>query len=317
MYSYPSVDLPTYPLVYPSGIDTQIIDPNQSIVNDLEEQHRLITARLESTVKAKNFNIYLQTVEKTIIELVTLEISTGQISLGEPQIDNPFGIPKSLDKFGFSSTAYNKEIITLEDFTDSAPIRIIRGSTSDSRKNKSTDSHSWSSFSEDTRGRSDKNLTKELGERSVGPPNPPNPPYPPNPPHSSFPPRLPPHLLPDITSREVNPMANSNRPLNIVAYPIFYGLPGTDLDMHVSWFLTICAANWILNQDYLRTFPTTLDGTAFSWYQRQPDFVDWDALRNAFIAQYRPLGFIESLIEQLNNIRMAVQENIDSFYGRI
>jgi hypothetical protein len=83
-------------------------------------------------------------------------------------------------------------------------------------------------------------------------------------------------------------MANPNRPLSIAAYPIFYGLPGTDPDMHVSRFLAVCAANRVLNQDYLRTFPATLDGAAFSWYQRQPDFADWDALRNAFIAQYRP-----------------------------
>jgi hypothetical protein len=238
-----------------------------------------------------------------VIEPVTLEISTGQITLGEPQIDNPFGIPKSSDKFGFSSTANNKEIINLYDFTDSPPIRTIRGSTSDLRKSKPLNSHSSSSSSNDTGGRSDERLTKELGEGSAGPPNPPHPPYPPNPPNPSFPPPPPPPPPPpsppppDTTSVEVNPMANPNRPLNIAAYPIFYGLPGTNLDMHVSRFLAICATNWVLNQDYLRTFPATLDGTAFSWYQRQPDFVGWDALRNAFIAQYRPLGFRESLIE--------------------
>jgi hypothetical protein len=131
LYSYPSVDLPTYPLVYPSRTDTQIFDSNQSIADDLEEQHRLIIARLKSIVEAKNLNTDLQTIEKTIIEPVTLEISAGQISLGEPQIDNPFGIPRSLDKFGFSSTANNKEIINLDDFIDSPPIRTIRGSTSD------------------------------------------------------------------------------------------------------------------------------------------------------------------------------------------
>jgi hypothetical protein len=76
LYSYPSIDLPTYPLVYPSGTDTQIFDPNQSIVDNLEEQHRLITARLESIVEAKNLITELQTVEKTIMEPVTLEIST-------------------------------------------------------------------------------------------------------------------------------------------------------------------------------------------------------------------------------------------------
>jgi hypothetical protein len=131
LYSYPSVDLPTYPLVYPSGTDTQILDLNQNIADDLEEQYRLIAVRLESIVEAKNLNIEVQTIEKTIIEPVTLAISIGQIILGEPQIDNPFGIPKSLDKFGFPSTANDKEVINLDDFTDSPPIRTIRGSTSD------------------------------------------------------------------------------------------------------------------------------------------------------------------------------------------
>jgi hypothetical protein len=314
LYSYPSVDLPTYPLVYPSGTDTQILDLNQNIADDLEEQYRLIAVRLESIVEAKNLNIEVQTIEKTIIEPVTLAISIGQIILGEPQIDNPFGIPKSLDKFGFPFTANDKEVINLDDFTNSPPIRKIRGSTSDSRKSKSTDSHSSSSSCEDTGDRSDERLTKELGERSAGPPNPPHSPYPPNPPDSSFPPPPPP---PDTVIVEVNPMANPNRPLNIAAYPIFYGLPGIDPDMHVLRFLAVCAANRVLNQDYLRTFSATLDGAAFSWYQRQPNFVDWDALRNAFIAQYRPLGFRESLIERLKNIRMDVQESVDSFYGRM
>jgi hypothetical protein len=61
LYSYLLFDLPTYPLVYPSGTDIQIFDPNQNIADDLEEQHRLIIA---SIVEAKNLNIDLQTVEK-------------------------------------------------------------------------------------------------------------------------------------------------------------------------------------------------------------------------------------------------------------
>jgi hypothetical protein len=310
LYSYPSVDLPTYPLVYPSETNTQNFDSNQNIVNDLEEQHKLITTRLESIVEAKNLNTELQLVDKTIIEPVTLEISTGQIILGESQIDNPFGISKSLDKFGLTSKVYNKESVNLDDSTNLPPIEIIRGSTSDSRKHKSIDSSS-SSSSEDTGDRSDEGLNKELGEGSAGPPNPPHPPYPPNSPDSSPPPP------PDTVSVVVNPMTNPNRPLNIAAYPIFYKIPGTDPDMHVSRFLAVCSTNRVLNQDYLRTFLATLDGTAFSWYQRQPDFADWDALRNAFIAQYRPLGFRKSLIERLKNIRIGVQESVDSFYGRM
>jgi hypothetical protein len=71
LYSYPSVDLPTYPLVYPSETNIQNFDPNQYIAEDLEEQHRLITTRLTSIVEAKNLNTEVQTIEKTIIEPVS------------------------------------------------------------------------------------------------------------------------------------------------------------------------------------------------------------------------------------------------------
>jgi hypothetical protein len=71
LYSYPSVDLPTYPLVYPSETNIQNFDPNQNIAEDLEEQHRLITTRLTSIVEAKNLNTEVQTIEKTIIEPVS------------------------------------------------------------------------------------------------------------------------------------------------------------------------------------------------------------------------------------------------------
>jgi hypothetical protein len=163
----PNEDLYSYPLLYPFETDIQNFDPNQNIADDLEEQHRLIIARLTSIVEAKNLNTEVQTVEKTIIEPATLAISTGQIILGEPQIDNPIGIPKSLDKLVFPFPANNEEVINLEDFTDSNPIRIIRGFTSDLRKIKSTDSPSSSSSSKDTGDERDERLTKELGEGST------------------------------------------------------------------------------------------------------------------------------------------------------
>ena len=150
------------------------------MINDLEEQHSIITAKLKSIVEAKNLNTDLQTVEKTIIKPVTLEISTKQVILGEPQIDNPFGISGILDKSDSFPTTNNKEIMNLNDFMDSPPIKTIRGSTLDSRKSKSTDSHSSSSFSEDTRDRSNERPNTNLGEGRIRPPKPPNPPNPPN-----------------------------------------------------------------------------------------------------------------------------------------
>ena len=88
LYSYPSVDLPTYPLVYTLELDTQNFDANQNIDNDLEEQHRLITTKLKSIVEAKKLQPKVQTIEKTIIEPTTLEISTRQVILETPPIDN-------------------------------------------------------------------------------------------------------------------------------------------------------------------------------------------------------------------------------------
>ena len=53
-------------------------------------------------MEAKNPQSEVQTIEKTIIELATLEISTRQIILETPLIDNPFDILGILDKLGSS-----------------------------------------------------------------------------------------------------------------------------------------------------------------------------------------------------------------------
>ena len=251
------MDLPTYPLVYPLESNTQNLDVTQIINNDLEEKHKLVTAKLKNIVEANNPQPEVQTIEKTIIEPTTLEISTKQVILEIPLIDNPFDIPRILDKLGPSPIDNIKDIINVDNLTNSPPIRTVRGSTSDSRRNKSTKSQSSSSSSEDTGEEKDRRLNRDLGEGSAGPPDPSDSPSPPN-----SPPLPPPPI--DTAPVEVNPMVNPNRPLNIAAYPIFYGLLGTDLDMHVSRFLAVCSANQVLNQDYLRTFPATLNGAAFS-----------------------------------------------------
>ena len=268
LYSYPSMDLPTYPLVYPLESNTQNLDVTQIINSELEEQHKLVTAKLKNIVEANNPQLEVQTIKKTITEPTTLEISTRQVIFEIPLIENPFDILGILNKLGPAPIDNIKDIIKIDDLTNSPPIRIVRGSASDSRRDKSTKSHSSSFSSEDTGEERDRRLNRDLGEGSVGPPNPLDSPSPPN-----SPPPLPPPI--DTASVEVNPMANPNKPLNIAAYSIFYGLLGIDLHMHVSRFLAVCSANWVLNQDYLRTFPTTLDGAAFSWYQKQPEFADW------------------------------------------
>lgn len=211
----------------------------------------------------------------------------------------------------------------MEELSDSPVIGIEKGSISEPRRRKSKESESSSSSGDDSGAEEDSQFTGNLGGGNSGPSDPSGSPNPSNPSNSfpnsppNPPPPPPPPPPPSRPPVGVNLMANINRPLNIAAYHIFYGLPGTDPDMHVSRFLAVCSANRVLNQDYQRTFPATLDGAAFLWYQRQPIFADWDALRTAFIAQYRPLGFRESLIERLKNIRMGIQESVDSFYGRM
>ena len=185
LYSYLSVDLPTYPVVYSLELDTQNPDANQSINNKLEEQHRLVIAKLKNIVEANNPQSEAQTIEKTNIEPASLEISTGQVILEIPLIDNPFDIPGILDNLGPSPIDKIKDIINVEELINSPPIKTVRGSTSDSRKSKSTASHSSSSSSEDTGEERDRGLNRDLGEGSAGPPDPLDSPSPSNspPPH--------------------------------------------------------------------------------------------------------------------------------------
>lgn len=77
-------------------------------------------------------------------------------------------------------------------------------------------------------------------------------------------------------------MANQ-RPLNLAPFPLFNGRPGLDPDLHVARFLAVCAANKIPEDDYLTTFPISLDGAAFAWYGIQTDLDTWEELREAFV----------------------------------
>ena len=61
-------------------------------------------------------------------------------------------------------------------------------------------------------------------------------------------------------------------------------------------------------------FAATLQENAFLWYSRQPPFADWNALRNAFVLYYRPLGFENSLMERLRTIRMGIRETLDNYW---
>ena len=101
---------------------------------------------------------------------------------------------------------------------------------------------------------------------------------------------------------------------------MFCGEQGADPDHHIAQFMTACVANNARTpQHWLTMFPATLRDMAFQWYDRQPagTFADWDALRIAFLAQFRPLGFVDRLRERLQSLRMVAGESIDSYYGRM
>ena len=111
-----------------------------------------------------------------------------------------------------------------------------------------------------------------------------------------------------------------DRPLSIAPIPLFCGEQGADPDHHIAQFMTACVANNARTpQHWLTMFPATLRDMAFQWYDRQPagTFADWDALRIAFLAQFRPLGFVDRLRERLQSLRMVAGESIDSYYGRM
>ena len=113
-------------------------------------------------------------------------------------------------------------------------------------------------------------------------------------------------------------MANPNpRITNVVHIPYFLGRPGADPDTHIAKFEITCAANDIPPAKFQEVFAASLQEDAFAWYQRQPPFADWNALKNAFLAHFRPLGFASSLKEKLRTIRMGINERVDSYYGRM
>ena len=78
---------------------------------------------------------------------------------------------------------------------------------------------------------------------------------------------------------------------NVVHIPYFLGRPGADPDTHIAKFEVTCAANSIPPAKFQEVFAASLQEDAFAWYLRQPAFANWNALRNAFLNHFRPLGF--------------------------
>lgn len=105
--------------------------------------------------------------------------------------------------------------------------------------------------------------------------------------------------------------AECDRTTSVVPLPTFRGLPDADPDQHLSQFLTACVANNGRTEDiWLRWLPATLKDTAFEWYNRQPvgQFINWEALKNAFLAHFRLIGCEERLREKLMTSKMVPGE---------
>jgi len=82
--------------------------------------------------------------------------------------------------------------------------------------------------------------------------------------------------------------------LNLVTLPQYYGQAGSNPHHYLNWFNVVCATNFIPEANYLTTFPTTLLEIAQEWHLFNGPFATWNELRDAFLARFRPLAFIES-----------------------
>jgi len=92
----------------------------------------------------------------------------------------------------------------------------------------------------------------------------------------------------------------------LVNLPQYYGQAGSNPNHHLNRFNIVCIANMIPEGNFFTTFPSTLLGIAHEWHGTNGPFNIWEALRNAFLARFRPLVFTESLQERLRTIRIAL-----------
>jgi hypothetical protein len=107
---------------------------------------------------------------------------------------------------------------------------------------------------------------------------------------SSNPPTPPSPSIQNLENLEA--MAQPQRLLNIVPFPYFYRRPGDDPDAYVDRFQTMAIANELPLNKYLTSFPGNLVGNAGEWYATlNPRPPDWDGLREAFLARFRPQAF--------------------------
>lgn len=84
------------------------------------------------------------------------------------------------------------------------------------------------------------------------------------------------------------------RVTNVMHILYFIRRPSLDFDTHVAKFEITCTTNDVPTAKIQEIFTTSLQENAFAWYQKQPPFGKWNALKDVFLAHFRPLSFAMS-----------------------
>ena len=79
----------------------------------------------------------------------------------------------------------------------------------------------------------------------------------------------------------------------------------------------MCNANKTHVVDYVGTFPPTLYGPTINWWQSQQQVDYWNALKDAFLANFCSLEYTESLQKRLRTIFMKLKETYISYYTQM
>lgn len=126
------------------------------------------------------------------------------------------------------------------------------------------------------------------------------------------------HSLPLLSPLFLSSMANlAPRITNIVHIPYFLKRPALDFDTQLAKFKITCVANDVHIAKFQEVLLHLYKKMHFHGIKDNHHFVDWNALRIAFLAHFRPLGFATNLKEKLQTIRVGSNERVDNYNGRM
>jgi hypothetical protein len=135
----------------------------------------------------------------------------------------------------------------------------------------------------------------------------------PNPPP---PPPINPMMLPRRLPIVVPQVPQIAIPANL---PKFSGSRNKDPTTHVERFEELLISSLVIQREYyLIWFPTTLTGSAYSWYRSHNAgiFTTWDQLLAAFLNQYRPEIGQQQALSALISTKQGPTEDITSYVHR-